>query len=385
MIVVQDVRGRYASEGEFIPFLFERCDSVDTIAWAASQPWSNGQVGMFGVSFQALTQWQAASAQPAALRAIAPSQSPHAGGLYLYQGGAFMLGTALTLVLGSFVPDQVKRRIENGQSTSTDMELLTQALGDFQARFAQLPLVEQSAIRDAAPYYFDWLAHPDLDEYWRTTLSEEPFERVSIPTLTISGWYDLFLRNDLRQHQAMKQHGGSELARQQQHLIIGPWAHGNFMWGYADRQYGEGGSAVSEQSVNMLTDIQLAGLIAGSRVSTMVWNGRSRCASLSWAMINGVKKMPGRYLIRTIVPITYKVQGTRTLPVVAAFFRRHRWRKGRRMCICMILIIRSQPEAERISHPSSKVIWDPMISVRSRRTEDVLCYTTDRLNIPLRS
>ena len=257
VMIVQDVRGRYASEGEFVPFLFERRDSVDTIAWAASQPWSTGQVGMFGVSFQALTQWQAAIAQPAALCALAPSQSPHAGGLHLYQGGAFMLATALTLVLGSFVPDQMRRRLEDGQATSTDMGMLTQALSDFQARFAQLPLVEQPAMRDVAPYYFDWLAHPDQDDYWRTTLSEEAFERVSIPALTIAGWYDLFLRNDLRQHQIMKQRGGSELARRQQHLIIGPWAHGNFLWGYAERQYGENGSAVSEQSVNKLTDIQL--------------------------------------------------------------------------------------------------------------------------------
>ena len=257
VIVVQDVRGRYASEGEFIPFLFESHDSVDTITWAAAQSWSNGQVGMFGVSFQALAQWQAASLQPAALRAIAPSQSPHAGSLYLYQGGAFMLSVALTLVLGSFLPDQMKRRIEHGQATSEDMEALTQALSDFQARFIQLPLIEQPAMRDAAPYYFDWLAHPDFDDYWRATLSEKSFERVSIPALTIAGWYDIFLRNDLRQYQIMKQCGGSELARQQQHLVIGPWSHGNFMWGYADRQYGDSGSAVSEQSVHMLTDIQL--------------------------------------------------------------------------------------------------------------------------------
>jgi putative CocE/NonD family hydrolase len=165
--------------------------------------------------------------------------------------------TALTLVLGSFVPDQMKRRLENGQATPEDMERLTQALSDFQARFAQLPLAEQPAMRDVAPYYFDWLAHPDLDDYWRNTQSEEAFEHVSIPALTIAGWYDLFLRNDLRQHQIMKQHGGSKLARLQQHLVIGPWSHGNFMWGYADRQYGEGGVAVSAQAVDMLTDIQL--------------------------------------------------------------------------------------------------------------------------------
>jgi len=91
VIVAQDTRGRYASEGEFEPFVQEAQDGADTIAWAASQPWSNGQVGMFGVSYQGLTQWQAAREQPAALRAIAPSQTP-GWHLYPYQGGAFFAG-----------------------------------------------------------------------------------------------------------------------------------------------------------------------------------------------------------------------------------------------------------------------------------------------------
>jgi putative CocE/NonD family hydrolase len=256
VIVAQDVRGRYASEGQFTPFLFESSDGVDTIAWASSQPWSSGQVGMYGVSYQALAQWLAAMAQPSALRAMAPSQSPNAGGLYPYQGGAFMLAMALGL-LGSLAPEEVRRRVDEGRATSADMEKLTQAFGDFQARLTQLPLIDQPVLRDPAPYYFDWLAHPALDDYWRTFMPEGIYESVSVPALTISGWYDIFLRNDLRQYQGMKQHGGSALARQQQHLVIGPWSHGNFMWGYADRQYGEGGSAVSPQALNMLTDIQL--------------------------------------------------------------------------------------------------------------------------------
>jgi putative CocE/NonD family hydrolase len=256
VIVAQDIRGRYASEGEFTPFLFERNDGVDTIDWVASQSWSSGQVGMYGASYQALAQWQTAMAQPSALRAIAPSQSPNAGGLYPYQGGAFMLSMALGLVMGSLVPEEVRRRVAVGQATSADMEKLTQALGDFQARLTQLPLVNQPVLRDPAPYYFDWLMHPTIDDYWRTFMPEKFYESVSIPVLTISGWYDIFLRNDLRQYQSMKQRSGSALARQQ-HLVIGPWSHGNFMWGYVDRQYGEGGSVVSPQALNMLTDIQL--------------------------------------------------------------------------------------------------------------------------------
>ena len=99
VIVAQDTRGRFASEGEFEPFVHEVEDGADAITWAASQPWSSGQVGMFGVSYQGLTQWQAAREQPAALRAIAPSQSP-GWHVYPYQGGAFLLGVALGWATG---------------------------------------------------------------------------------------------------------------------------------------------------------------------------------------------------------------------------------------------------------------------------------------------
>ncbi len=82
------------------------------------------------------------------------------------------------------------------------------------------------------PNYFDWLAHPALDEYWRTLVPEEIYERIAVPALTIAGWYDFFQQEDLEHYQSMKQRGGSALARTFQHLIIGPWSHGNFMSRY---------------------------------------------------------------------------------------------------------------------------------------------------------
>src|SRR5260370_5981419 len=94
VIVAQDTRGRFASEGEFEPFVQEAQDGADAIAWAASQPWSNGQVGPFGVSYQGLTPCQAAREQPAALRAIAPSQTP-GWYFYPYQGRPLLLCVAL--------------------------------------------------------------------------------------------------------------------------------------------------------------------------------------------------------------------------------------------------------------------------------------------------
>jgi uncharacterized protein len=250
VIVAQDTRGRFASEGEFEPFVHEVEDGADTIAWAAGQPWSSGQVGMFGVSYQGLTQWQAAREQPAALRAIAPSQSP-GWHVYPYQGGAFLLGVILGWATG-VATDQVQRWVSQGRATRAEVEEMMQANSDLPALYKRLPLVDLPVLQGRAPYYFDWLAHPIPDAYWQGLVSEEIYERFTVPALTISGWYDHFLAKDLESYQSMKQRGGSALARQQQHLVIGPWSHGNFLRGFKERNYGAASFARE-----LLTDLHL--------------------------------------------------------------------------------------------------------------------------------
>ena len=92
-VMVQDVRGRFASDGEFYTFRHEPDDGYDTIAWAAAQPWSTGKVGMFGLSYVGATQWLAAITTPPALATIVPvvtASDYHEG--WTYQGGAFELG-----------------------------------------------------------------------------------------------------------------------------------------------------------------------------------------------------------------------------------------------------------------------------------------------------
>ena len=250
VIVAQDTRGRFASEGEFEPFVHEVEDGADAITWAASQPWSSGQVGMFGVSYQGLTQWQAAREQPAALRAIAPSQSP-GWHVYPYQGGAFLLGVALGWAT-DVAMEEVQRRVGQGRATRAELEEMIQASGDLPALFRRLPLVDVPLLQGRAPYYFDWLAHPTLDEYWRTLIQEEFYEQVTVPALTIAGWYDHFQREDLEHYQSMRQRGGSALARSLQHLVIGPWSHGNFLRGFKERTYGAASFAR-----DLLTDLHL--------------------------------------------------------------------------------------------------------------------------------
>src|SRR6266566_1498324 len=95
VIIIQDTRGRFASEGEWDPFRYEAQDGVDTVAWAAQLPYSNGQVGMYGSSYFGFTQWAAAVGQPPALKAMVPGitwNDPLNG--VLFRGGALELGTA---------------------------------------------------------------------------------------------------------------------------------------------------------------------------------------------------------------------------------------------------------------------------------------------------
>ena len=100
-VVIQDTRGRFASEGEFYPFLNDADDGYDTVEWCAAQPWSSGKVGMYGRSYVGATQWLAASAQPPALAALVPgiTSSDYYEG-WTYQGGALAWGFILSWTLG---------------------------------------------------------------------------------------------------------------------------------------------------------------------------------------------------------------------------------------------------------------------------------------------
>ena len=86
MVVLQDVRGRYGSEGAFAPYSQEGHDGYDTIEWAAKQPWSNGAVGSFGLSYPGAVQWLAAVEQPPSLKAMVPAMTYATPETFWYSG-----------------------------------------------------------------------------------------------------------------------------------------------------------------------------------------------------------------------------------------------------------------------------------------------------------
>jgi putative CocE/NonD family hydrolase len=240
VVVAQDVRGRYASEGTFKPHVQETADGMDAFAWTAAQSWSKGVVGTFGGSYLGATQWLPAREQPPALRAMAPSitfSDGHEG--CSYQGGAKVLHD-LRWVVADIVPAEIERRIARGEQVfESDTPL------DVDGVLTELPLAAHPLIREYASFYLDWLAHPTADDYWLASSPQSGYEQISVPALNISGWYDIFLWSTIQNYVGMKQRGGTEKARRNQRLILGPWTHMNFSGSFPEREFGWGGSAAA--------------------------------------------------------------------------------------------------------------------------------------------
>ncbi len=226
-VVIQDTRGRYASDGQFYCFRDEVNDGYDTVEWAAAQAWSTGKVGMYGASYVGATQWLAALSRPPHLTTIVPNVTAsnyHEG--WTYQGGAFELGfnvswTLAQLTLANFgaissVKDVAPERRQQ----------LIEAVNGMESSFLHLPTKELPPLLDGlADYYYDWLAHPEYDDYWKALCIEDNHSRLGVPAYNIGGWYDIFLGGTIRNFLGMRSNGGTDDARRGQKLLIGPWQH----------------------------------------------------------------------------------------------------------------------------------------------------------------
>ena len=238
-VVAQDTRGRYRSGGTFNPFFDEPADGEDAVAWVAEQAWCNGDVAMAGASYNGATQWMAAARNTPALKAIAPNIT---SGSYFegwsYQGGAFELGFLLCWAVGFLGLPEVAAKLARGEATTDDYGRIVGSLDGLAELYRRLPLTDVPELRDVAPYYFDWLAHPTYDDFWKQTAPRERYDRVVVPALNIGGWYDLFLGGTLANFRGIRERGGSEAARSGSRLIIGPWSHGVAGGEFAETRFG---------------------------------------------------------------------------------------------------------------------------------------------------
>jgi putative CocE/NonD family hydrolase len=219
-VLMQDVRGRYASEGHFDPYRQERKDGYDTIEWAAAQPWSDGRVGTWGLSYPGAVQWLAALAKPPHLVSMAPAMTFSSPRRFFYMAGLFDRSW-LPWIYQYAAPD-ARRRL--GMPDEGDAEETWQRVaGEYQSF---LPLRELPWLRREAPYYFEWLAHPPEDPWWDWAEIRGRYGEVTPAVLNLSGWYD----DAYGVEGAATNFNGLASARQgrplRTHLVLGPWVHG---------------------------------------------------------------------------------------------------------------------------------------------------------------
>ena len=220
IVVQQDVRGRFASDGEWLPWAHERSDGHDTVEWAASIPGSNGKVGMFGGSYTGNTQWAAAVTAPPHLVSIAPqiTWSTPENGLF-YRGGALEFGLNVWWSL-------IVSAGQHPKSAASLEDLLAQlgsTIGDYDrladSTYWELPSGAAPAIaRTGLPEIGAERGLRDPDTIDEARVAGK-FDSVTVPSLNVAGWFDVFLQGSLDNYV------GARSAGHTTRLIVGPWEH----------------------------------------------------------------------------------------------------------------------------------------------------------------
>ena len=260
VVVVQDTRGRFRSEGDFYPFIHEGRDGYDTIEWAASLPWSDGKVGMVGQSYLGLVQYFAAPERPPHLTAMSPVSGPVT---YFenctYRRGVFELGWMLAYF--TFMQrDTLERKglyehykpILDDYLSYPDVPMSPLKKEEYR----HLPLKDWAErFKDGAAYFADFLNHSTDSPYWYPTDLRRQFHNIDTPMLHVGSWYDVFQYDTLTMYSGLREHALTQEARQNQKLLMGPWAH---LLPYAQpTSRGTGDIDFGDEALIELHDVQL--------------------------------------------------------------------------------------------------------------------------------
>ena len=202
-VVVQDVRGRYRSEGVFRPLEQEPEDGDDTLNWIARQPWSDGRVGMLGGSYLGIVQWKVAVLDNPHLKAIFPAVSgcDDYRDRFYSNGGAMKLGQRLLWMS------------ENLREPAFHP--------DFSKFVLHLPLrtADVAATGESSDMFQEAIAHPAYDAFWKARSVRERLDKVRVPVFSVGGWFDNFVESDLDAYEGLRKNSGVH------RIMIGPWPH----------------------------------------------------------------------------------------------------------------------------------------------------------------
>jgi uncharacterized protein len=266
-VVVQDVRGRYGSEGDFEPYRNEGRDGYDTIEWAAAQGWSDGSVGTFGLSYPGAVQWLAAVLSPPHLKAMAPAMTFSTPRNFFYSGGVFDMSWT-SWIWNNIAPDVRVRRGLSGPRTGEEARAAWERMRG--SVLGRLPLSGLDEFHDVAPYLFVWMRHPPDDSWWDWAELRTRYGRVGAAVLNLSGWHD----EAYGPEGALTNFLGLLAARAGQadpraKLILGPWVHGAVMDGVeeqsrsGERSFGAAAAIDYDETVLRFMDRYVRGIDNG--------------------------------------------------------------------------------------------------------------------------
>lgn len=260
VVVVQDTRGRWASEGEFDPYRREGEDGFDTIEWAVTLPNTIPKVGMYGFSYVGAVQWLAALERPPHLTCIAPGMI----GSDAYQGktyrsGAFSLALIQSWIL--FIGENHALRSKRDDWTRN----LSSLASSVQNLYKSLPL-KDAFPEELAPYYQEWLKHFTRSEYWTSQSLRENYNSIEVPALHVGGWYDIFLDGTIENFLGVRREGGTSAARDNQYLLLEPWYHMPWSRYTGDLDFGP-------EAVNRIDQVQLKWFNRWLKEERSAWEG----------------------------------------------------------------------------------------------------------------
>jgi uncharacterized protein len=213
-VLIQSVRGTFGSGGVFDPMRDEASDGQDTVAWLREQPWFSGRLATYGLSYLGFVQWALALDPPPELVAMIVHVGPHDFSRSAYHHGAFDLYNYTSwcdLIAHQEITSPVRAMVR----MATADRRLHSALGE-------LPVIASGRrlLGDGAPWFEGWLEHPRLsDPFWAPLDCGAALDRITVPTLLVGGWQDLFIEQTLEQYRRLT--GRGVPAR----LLVGPWAH----------------------------------------------------------------------------------------------------------------------------------------------------------------
>ncbi len=225
VVAVQDVRGRYASEGAWYPFgddlSGETSDGYDTVEWLAAQPFSNGKVGIFGGSYAGFNQYTMAKNMPPHLVATFPRQGPQClHNEWVYRGGALEF---------AFMAPRFARVLSAEVLRNRQVQF-SRKVREHQLDLAnRWPTPSHYLFSDPFQWFRDYVSRQEDEVYWTQWDIAAHWACFDRPSYHVASWFDIFCGGTLRNFCGMRARAGSEKVRHGHKLIIGPWIHGPFM------------------------------------------------------------------------------------------------------------------------------------------------------------